>query len=468
VRALIALSPPGLPRLDTIALDSAALIFALAITTAIGLLTGLIPAVHLSRAGLHSALHQSSRRSAGRQSATRRVLVVTEVALALVLLVSAGLLLRSMQRLLRVDPGFDSGHLLTLQVQTSGHQFDELPTAPGQGENARRRFFEQALDAVRRVPGVRQAAFTSVLPLSDDPPAISMYGARFENDSPDGGRTVFRYAISPQYCQTMGIPMRTGRCLDQRDTASAPQSAVISESLARSQFPHQDPIGKRVKVGPPNRPWYTVVGVVGDIKQSSLATSDPAAVYLSTRQTWFADETLSFVIRTSGDPSAFAPAVKNAIWSIDRNQPIVRVVTMNQLMRVSEAERRFVLILFASFGITALLLAAVGIYGVLSGSVNERMREIGVRAALGATRRDILALVLGDGMTLTAAGIAVGLFGAAAAGQTLTSLLFGVSRLDPPTYLGVVALLALVAAIACATPAWRAARVDPSITLRAE
>jgi putative ABC transport system permease protein len=468
VRALIALSPPGLPRLDAIALDSAALIFALAITTAIGLLTGVIPAVHLSRADLHSRLHQSSRRSAGRQGVTRRALVVTEVALALVLLVSAGLLLRSMQRLLRVDPGFESGHLLTLQVQTSGHQFDELPKAPGQGESARRRFFEQALDAVRRVPGVRQAAFTSVLPLSDDPPAMSMYGARFENDSPEGGRTVFRYAVSPQYCQTMGISLRSGRCLDQRDTASAPQSAVISESLARSQFPHQDPIGKRLKVGPPDRPWYTVVGVVGDIKQSSLATSDPAAVYLSTRQTWFADEALSFVIRTAGDPSAIASAVKNAIWSVDRNQPIVRVVTMAHLVEISEAERRFVLILFAGFGITALLLAAVGIYGVLSGSVNERMREIGVRAALGATRRDILALVLRDGMILAAAGIAIGLVGAAAASQTLAALLFGVSRLDPATYLAVVALLALVAAIACSTPAWRAARVDPSITLRAE
>jgi putative ABC transport system permease protein len=160
--------------------------------------------------------------------------------------------------------------------------------------------------------------------------------------------------------------------------------------------------------------------------------------------------------------------VKNAIWSVDRNQPIVRVVTMAHLVEISEAERRFVLILFAGFGITALLLAAIGIYGVLSGSVNERMREIGVRAALGATRRDILALVLGDGMILSSGGIAIGLVGAAAASQTLSTLLFGISRLDPATYLAVVALLALVAAIACITPAWRAARVDPSITLRAE
>jgi putative ABC transport system permease protein len=468
VRALIALSPPGLPRLDAIALDSAALVFAVAITTGIGLLTGVIPAVHLSRADLHSRLQQTSRRAARRQSVTRRALVVTEVALALVLLVSAGLLLRSMQRLLLVNPGFDTGHMLTLQVQTSGHQFDELTPASHQGEAARRRFFEQALEAVRGVPAVSQAAFTSVLPLSDDPPPMSMYGARFENDSPEGGRTVFRYAISPQYCQTMGIPLRSGRFLDQRDAASAPQSAVISESLARSQFPHQDAIGKRLKVGPPDRPWYTVVGVVGDVKQSSLAVSDPAAVYLDTRQTWFADEMLSFVIRTAGDPGAVAPAVKNAVWSVDRNQPIVRVETMNHLVEVGEAERRFVLVLFATFGLVALTLAAVGIYGVLSGSVTERMREIGVRAALGASRRHILTLVIRDGMLLTGLGLVIGLAITAATSQAIATLLFGISRLDAATYLGVIALLVLVAAVACATPAWRAARVDPSITLRAE
>jgi len=243
---------------------------------------------------------------------------------------------------------------------------------------------------------------------------------------------------------------------------------MISESLARSQFPHQDPIGKRVGVGPPNRPPYVIVGVIGDIKQSSLATSDPAAVYLSTRQTWFADEALSFVIRTSGDPSSVASAVKAAIWSVDRNQPIVRVITMRHLVDVSEAERRFVLILFAVFGGVALVLAAIGIFGVLSGSVNERTREIGVRAALGASRADHLALVLRDGLLLAAAGIAIGLCGAAAASQGLKSLLFAISGLDPLTYLGVALLLTAVAAVACATPAWRASRVDPSITLRAE
>jgi putative ABC transport system permease protein len=468
VRALIFLSPPGLPRLDAIRLDPTAFAFAFSITTLIGLITGLVPALHFSRADLHDGLHQSSRRSARRQSVTRRVLVVTEVALALVLLVSAGLLLHSMRRLLAVDPGFNPDHLLTVQVQSSGHQFDDLPTAPGVGDATRRRFFEQALEAVRRIPSVRQAGFTSLLPLSDDQPIMGTYGSLFENDPPQGGHNVFRYAVSPQYCEAMQIPLRSGRYLDERDSASAPFTALISESLARSQFPGGNAIGKRLHIGPTERQWYTVVGVVADVKQTSLAISDPYAAYLSERQTWFADESLSFVIRTSGDPAALALAVKSAIWSVDRNQPIVRVETMSRLVEITEAERRFVLILFGAFGLVALILAAVGIYGVLSGSVNERMREIGVRAALGASRRHILTLVLRDGMLLTIVGMITGVGVATATSQALSTLLFGISRLDPAAYFCVIALLASVAAIACVTPAWRASRVDPSITLRAE
>jgi predicted permease len=399
---------------------------------------------------------------------TRRALVVTEVALALVLLVGAGLLLHSMRLLLAVDPGFKPDHLLTFQVQSSGHQFDDLPSAPGVGDARRRRFFEQALEAVRRVPGVRVAGFTSFLVLSDDPPMMGMYGARFENDSPDGGRNVFRYAISPQYCQAMGIALRSGRYLDERDSETAPHTAVISESLARSQFPGQDPIGKRFHIGPPDRPWYTVVGVVADVKQSSLAINDADAVYLDMRQSWFADESFSFVVRASGDPALLAGAVKSAVWSVDRNQPIVRVMTVQHLVEISEAERRFVLILFAAFGCVALVLAAVGIYGVLAGSVNERMREIGVRAALGASRRNIVGLVVRDGLFLTAMGIVIGLCGAAVASRGIRSLLFAISGLDPVTYGGVAAVLAGVAVVACAMPAWRASRIDPSITLRAE
>jgi putative ABC transport system permease protein len=468
VRTLILLSPPGLPRVDAIAIDIVAFTFALGITTVIGLVTGLIPALQVSRKEVQSGLEKNSRHTAAGYSWRRSGLVVSEVALAMILLIGAGLLLRSMQRLLGVDPGFNPSHLLTLQVQSSGHQFDDLPSAPGAGDSVRRRFFEQALEAVRRVPGVKQAAFTSLLPLSDDPAVGGLYGAQFEDDDPQTGHNVFRYATSPDYCETMGIHLLSGRCLDERDTVSAPQAALISESLARSHFPGQNPIGKRLHVGPTDRPWYTVVGVVGDVKQTSLAIDEPDAVYLSTEQTWFADDTLSFVVRTQGDPAALSSAVTNAIWSVDRNQPVVRVSTMQSLLAVAEAERHFVLTLFEVFGMVALALAAVGIFGVLSGSVTERTREIGMRAALGASRGNILALVLGQGMRLTGLGVVIGFCGALAASQALTTMLFGISRLDPIAYLGVVALLVAVAVIACWTPAWRAARVDPSITLRAE
>jgi putative ABC transport system permease protein len=468
IRAIVALSPTELPRLDTIAFDPAAFLFAFALITVIGVAAGVVPALHITRSDLQSGLQQQSRRVAGGHLWTRRLLVVAEMALALILLVSAGLLLHSMRRLLAVSPGFNASRLLTMQVVSSGHQFDELPANPGAGDRARRRFFQQALAAVRGVPGVQQAAFTTLLPLSDDSPVVGQYGAQFDDQDADSGYTVFRYAVSPGYCETMGIPLIGGRLLDQHDIAGAPQAALISESLARHHFGSRNPIGSRLHVGPRNRPWYTVVGVVGDVKQTSLALDDEDAVYLSTSQTWFADDTLSFVIRTRGDASALVPAVKAAVWSVDKNQPIVRVMTMEHLMAITEAQRRFVLILFEAFGLVALVLAAVGLYGVLSGSVAERTREIGVRAALGATRRDLLALILRDGMRLTALGIALGLCGAVAASRAMTSLLFGISALDPTSWLATVVLLAGIAALACWVPAWRAATVDPSIALRTD
>jgi putative ABC transport system permease protein len=219
---------------------------------------------------------------------------------------------------------------------------------------------------------------------------------------------------------------------------------------------------------PAELPWDTIVGVVGDVKQASLAVSQSDAFYVPTTQWPLVDATQSLVVRTHGDPATLAPAIKNAIWSVDKDQPIVRVAAMDSLLTSSEADRRFALTLFESFGVVALVLAAVGIYGVLSGGVNERMREIGVRAALGASRRNILLLVIRQGMTLTGIGIMIGLFGAVVASQFIVSLLYGVSRFDPVTYLFVIALLTGVSDIACWAPAWRAAQVDPSITLRAE
>jgi putative ABC transport system permease protein len=468
LRELIALSPPELPRRAAIALDPAAFLFAFAVTAFVGVASGMIPAIHIARGELQTGLQQNSRRAAGSRALTRRMLVVTEVALAFVLLISAGLLLRSMRHLLAVAPGFEPSHLLTMQVATSGHQFDNSDAAPDSGDRARRRFFKQALEAVQHVPGVEAAAFSSLLPLSDDPPVDALYGAQFEDQNADAGYNVFRYAVSPGYCQTMGIPLLSGRLLDASDSASAPLAALISASMARRHFGSANPLGKRLHVGPRNRPWYTIVGVVGDVKQTSLAINETDAVYLSSEQTWFADEALSFVIRTRAQPAALTSAIESAIWSIDKNQPVVRVMTMDRMIAITEAERRFVLILFEAFGIVALALAAVGIYGLLSGNVTERTREIGVRAALGASRGDIVALILRDGMRLTMLGIVVGLCGGIAATRAITSLLFGTSPLDLVAWAGVVAVLAGVSALACWAPAWRASRIDPSITLRAD
>jgi putative ABC transport system permease protein len=457
VAALVALSPPGLPRVSAIAVNGTVFVFAFGITALIGLLVGLIPALHASHADLVTGLQESSRRTAGGHQWTRRTLVVAEVALAIVLLVSAGLLFRSLERMFAVAPGFDASHLLTMQVQYSGHRFDD--------ESARHRFLAQALEAVRRVPGVAGVAFTSLLPLSGG--QYDTYGMQFE-DGQLRGYDVFRYVATPGYCEIMGIALRRGRLLDRHDVAGTPPAVLISESLAKSEFPGQDPIGRRVHVGPTNRPWYTIVGVVGDVKQSSLAESQPEAAYLTPAQSWYADDALSLVVRAPGDVTALVPAVRNAIWSVDKDQPIVHVATMENLLAASESERRFAMIVFEAFALVALVLSATGIYGVLSGSVNERMREIGVRSALGASRGNILALVVRQGMMLTGLGIMIGLIGAAAATEAIVTLLFGVSRLDPITYLGVIALLVVVSAIASWVPAWRAARVDPSVTLRAE
>jgi putative ABC transport system permease protein len=459
VRALVALSPPELPRVGAIGLDGAVFAFALAVTTLVGVGVGLVPALHASRSDLHGGLREGSRRTTGGHLATRGALVVAEVALALVLLVSAGLLLRSLQRLFAVAPGFDAAPLLTMQVQTSGHRFDD--------DSATHRFFAQALDAVRRVPGFSAAAFTSQLPLSGD---ANVYGVRFEslpNDDPEGGEA-FRYAITPGYFETMGIPLRRGRLLDARDLIGAQVPVLINESYAKRVFRGADPIGQRLQVGPEDAPWQTVVGVVGDVKQASLAVSQGNAVYIPSTRWPYTDRALWLVVRARGDVAALTPSVMQAVWSVDKDQPIVRASTMSDMLAASAAERRFALVVFEAFALVALVLAATGIYGVLSGGVSERLREIGVRTALGASRGDILALVVRQGMTLTGLGVVLGLSAAAAASQLLVTLLFGVSRLDPATYVGVIALLFAVSGLACWVPAWRAARVDPSITLRAE
>ncbi|HUF78025.1 MAG TPA: ABC transporter permease [Thermoanaerobaculia bacterium] len=461
---LVALSPPGLPRVDAIRVDASVLGFGLGLTTLIGLALGSIPALRAARGDQYPDLQLQARRTAGGNRRARGALVVAEVAFAVVVLVSAGLLLRSVERLLGVAPGFDPAGLLTMQVQVSGHRFDD------DGET--RRFFARVLDAVHEAPGVEAAALTSQLPLAGDD---DRYGVHFDpppavspGTDPAEDRGTFRYAVSPGYFEAMSIPLRRGRRLDGFDGAGAPPVALISESLARRRLPGVEPIGQRLHVGPQEGLPYTVVGVVGDVKQESLAVDEATAVYITPEQWHFADRAMSLVVRGPGDPGALAPAVREAVWAVDEDQPIVRVATMADLVSASAADRRFALALFQAFALAALALAAAGIYGVLSGSVVERTREIGVRSALGASRREVLALVVGQGARLTGLGVVIGAAAAAAASEGVAAMLFGVSRFDPATYLGVITLLAGVAAVACAVPAWRAVRVDPATTLRAE
>jgi putative ABC transport system permease protein len=273
--------------------------------------------------------------------------------------------------------------------------------------------------------------------------------------------------VRPGYLETMGISVTSGRSLDERDRAGAPRVALISEAFAKRKFAGQDPLGQKIHIGPPDD-WYTIVGVAGDVKQMSLAMDQPDAVYVSSTQWPWADTKMSLVVRARGDAAALTSAIRRAIWSVDKDQPIMRVATMDELVAASAAERRFALILFEAFAVAALMLASAGIYGVLAGHVAERTREIGVRSALGASRGSILGLVLRQGLLLTALGVPAGLAGAAAVGQTIAAMLFAVSPRDPATYLAVVALLTAVSAIACGIPAWRAARVDPAVTLRAD
>jgi predicted permease len=463
VGALIALSPPGLPSVDLIRVDATAFVFGLVVTTVVGVTVGLLPALSASRADARSGMQGVSRTVASGRGAARGALVASEVALALVLLVGAGLLLRSLDRLFAVSPGIRADRVLTMQVVDAADR--------NRTDQQRLDFYEQVANAVRSVPGVTDAAFTSQLPLSGDLDAYGYKFAAFPEREPGEDGAAMRYSVTADYVEVMGIPLLRGRLLNATDRVDAPESFLISETLARQTFGNADPIGQQVRFGPESdgeRPWGTVVGVVGDVKQQSLASENTAAFYVPSAQWRWVDPVQSLVVRTSGDAGALTNAVRRAVWSIDRNKPITRVATMEQLIWRTGSDRRFASVIYGTFAIAALLLAAVGLYGVVSGLVAERTREFGIRAALGATRVDIVRGVLGNGLFFTAIGVAIGVAGASATSRLLETLLYGVTRADPATYVGVIALLGGVAALACWAPARRAAAVDPAVTLRSE
>ena len=457
LRGLALFGPAGWTHADGATLDAPVFAIAFAVTAVVGLVVGFAPA--FSNRDLKAAVPQGSWQASSHHR-TRRALVVAEIAVALVLLVGAGLLFRSLQHLFAISPGFDERNIVSMQVQVAGRRFADPEVT--------HRYFQQALDAVRQVPGVTAAALTTQLPLTGESDA---YGLRFESSGADGmseDGSAFRYGVSPGYFDVMRIPLRRGRLLSDQDRGSAPLAAVISEAFAAQRFPKSDPIGARVHIGPTDRPWFTIVGVVGDVKQMSLESNLFNGVYVMPEQWHFADRARWFVVRSQGDAVALAPAIQSAIWSVDKDQAIVRVAPMSRWVEATAGTRRFAMILFEAFGFAALLLTAIGIYGVVSGGVTERVREIGVRTALGASRGSILSMVMRQGLWLSIAGVAIGLAGAAMASRGLQSLLFEISPLDPASFAAVAAMLMGVAAAASWLPAWRASRVDPSITLRSE
>ena len=468
---LVSLGPEHLPRIETVALDARVLAFTLAISLFTCIAFGLAPALRASRRDLTESLREGDRSATEgfRRSRLRDVLIASEFALALVLLAGAGLMIRSFVALERIDPGFDPRRVLTLAVSVAGSAEAEPQKRAG--------FYRQALERMRGLPGVASASAINHLPLAGD-----IWGWSFSiegrpipapGESPDAAYRV----VLPGYFATMGIPILRGRDLAASDDLRAPGAVVINEWLAKRHWPGEDPIGKRITFDDQdkNPNWVTVVGVVKNTVRDEWAAAAQGEVYLAYLQHRRYLEApssqysyLTFVVRASLEPAALAPAVRRAIWSLDRSVTISQVQTMEQVVAQANARPRFYLLLLGAFAGVALILAAVGIYGVISYSVSRRRHEIGLRMALGAGERDVLRLVVRQGMRVALAGAAAGLAGALLLTRLMSSLLYGVGSTDPVTFVLVTLTLMSVALVASYVPARRATRIDPLVALRHE
>jgi putative ABC transport system permease protein len=451
-----AASATVLPMLGHIEVDVTVLAFTALISLLTGILFGIVPAWRASRPDLNETLSDGGRQSgaASTRSPLRSAFVIAEVALALVLLICAGLLIKSVMRLRDVDPGFKPDHVVTMNVWLPSAKY---PKAPDWNS-----FFQRMIERIEALPGVEAAAVTSVLPVSSnfDRRTIEVEGQpKGPGENPD----VDNYMITPDYLRAMSIPLRQGRSFTRQDTENAPLAVLVSETMARKLWPGADPIGQRIRFYNPNpveqRPWRTVVGVVRDVKQYGLDTADTMAMYEPIAQ--FPTSAMTLVARTTSDPAGMVNAIRREILALDKDQAVFSISTMEQLLSDSISLRRFSMFLLGLFAGLALLLAAVGIYGVIAQSVSQRTHEIGIRMALGAQARDVLKLIVRQGMSLTVVGIVVGLAGAFVLTRLLASLLFGVATTDPSTFLWIPVLLAAVSFLACYLPARRAARLDP-------
>ena len=471
--ALIKLAPPNLPRLEDVQLSGRVLLFTAGLTLLTGLLFGLLPAWSATGTKPGMAFNQRSSTSGPLRRRLFDGLLVAEIALALVVVTGAGLMTRTMYKIANVDPGFQADHLLTMRLDF-GREY--ISTAKHES------FRRDAVARIKAIPGVESAAFTLSLPIEG-----SNWGSIFiVGDQPVPERTQLPNAafnpISPEYIKTMRIPLLKGRLFTDADAEKSPAVILINETMARRFWPNENPIGKKVKQGWPEvtveqSPWREVVGVVGDVKMEGVIERTPLHIYLPLSQA--PQGRLYLAVRTQAEPQSLSAQIQGAIHAIDSQMPLYEVHTMDDLMKRSVVSQRAAMVLLSAFALIAMLLAIVGIYGVISWGVVQRTREMGLRMALGALRRDVMWLVLRRCSLLVLAGVSLGLLGAFAltrvfgaslseVGPGKTPLLFGVNALDPITFIVAPILLAVVAILACCLPARRATKVDPLVALRYE
>jgi predicted permease len=458
---LAKLAPIGFSPVNGAHLDSTLLGFTAALSLMTGVLFSIVPAIQTSRTSLNDALRQGGRGGiGGRRASLRDALVVIEVAAALVLLTGAGLMLKTLARLRAIDVGFRSDHLLTMRTILPPNKYRESAK--------RLAFFDRVMEGVCALPGVESAAYNSMLPFLS---AGNTQGYRVEGREPvpgEPGDALLRVGDT-QYLKTLGVGVVEGRLPDSRDGAAAPPVIVVNETLAKHYWPKQSALGHRI--GMSSRPlvWRTIVGVVKDVHERGYELEMKPGVYIPYPQfteTWAQPESL--VVRTKGDPTALAGAVRRIIASVDPEQPVAAVRTMDEILDRDVEDRTEQMTLLGAFAGLALLLASIGLYGVLSYAVTQRHREIGLRMALGATAGNVLGMIVSRGLALTGVGLGIGLGLAAVGTRSMKTMLYGVDAMDPWTFAEVSALLCTVAALACWVPAWRASRVDPMVALREE